>query len=239
MKSWIKKHFLNCFVLISGIAVLMPFGCLLLCKSIMDKWAPGDLIAYYGTGLSIICTMTLGGVTYRQTKIIQEQTHHWEQVNTKRPFFTIKRAYILEDGKEQEVPFQETGFQISRGKQTIVYLELQNCGDGPANHFKRFPETAFGEKNEETVPQDCIAKDASKTVNIRLWAYNQETREETIEFHYENILGFSYRQDLHIREGVIEKRIGPSEGDYVPEYTLMIYPLSAQKEENTEQKRSE
>ena len=194
------------------------------------EWEAGDALGYVGAILSAIAATLMSAATvyiayksYQQSRLFQQKEEDRECANTLYPVFIIERVEC--DGETIE---------SSEGKYLIKNLDasiyLRNIGIGPA--FKVEYERGFGRKvkfstwdDNHTVVQTNDMTPIHIKVGKQANAYSKKIR-------YENILGYTYEQELNYRITHDPIIVGKTEDGYVYDegkYYLEIQNIGEQQ----------
>lgn len=183
----------------------------------------GDVLGFYGTGLTFVGTTFLGMVAFKQNEHHNKTEMELDNANTLTPFLAIRE--VKGKGKGAIPATFERSHYVLHEREGIVVIE--NIGQGLAMQLTY--KTGFGKFSDQEDRQLNINLGINDSISIRLHVKDDDIgkiKEKVIK--YQNIIGFMYEQTLRYK--LISYSFAENEGeDEEDEYCLYVYPLEKQR----------
>lgn len=190
-----------CLPLLVNILFLLGAPCALF----EAKFSADSLLAYFGTALVGIGTISLALLAYRQTEAIEaakkEMTNkqdRFEQENASRPFLVLSRVSLGNDWSAFNV--DEKGYSRARLLDSCSYIriEVENVGSGPACRLRLCDDSAFGHAATVDQHRICLPCDSACIFKIPIGYLKKYAGNKAVQIKYENILGCGFEQSFEI-----------------------------------------
>ena len=156
-------------------------------------WTAKEYLAYFGSALGGIGTISLGIITIIQTRALKDETVDRENANVKRPFFAISE--ILSTSKDASKWGHGNHGHILRFKtNNWSFIEVSNLGDGVANNLVIEP---WGDEDTPKNDVPCFSTPQNEYITIPVMIQAVEGT-KYITIYYQNIIGYAYSQRIEI-----------------------------------------
>ena len=170
--------------------------------------------------VSAFGTLFLGCVSFWQTHQVKRRDDIYQKSNTKRPYLVISDVRFC----DRVIGFEDNSYSIvDMTKKQHVVVELKNEGEGIAANLKFDKKDCFGDMCEELKIRKCISPGGTFQIKIPIEKAKEDFKSK-IEFYYQNIVGFTYNQELHYETNPYVQ----NKNETV--YSMKIYPISSQSE---------
>lgn len=127
LKKWVKKHIIASAILSLGIIffpvllIHISYSIEMPCKFLMAKWSAGELLQFYGSLLSFVGTVLLGGLALWQNQQLAIKNQQFNEL-------------INNQQKQMNMPrFDVTSSMGSNGAFTNWHIYLKNVSENVAN----------------------------------------------------------------------------------------------------------
>ena len=182
----------------------------------------GDVLGFYGAGLTFVGTTFLGMVAFKQNEYHNKTQMEMNNANTLTPFLSISE---VKAPRKLDVPvsFEKSHYEI-QGREAII--EIENIGQGSAIQLTY--KTGFGRFYNPKDKRLNVSLGIKDSFPIRIRGKTDdvgETKEKVIK--YQNIIGFMYEQTLRYK--LVSYPSGTDEMGWEDKYVLYVYPLEKQR----------
>lgn len=127
LKKWVKKHIIASVILSFGIIffpvllIHISYSIEMPCEFLMAKWSAGELLQFYGSLLSFVGTVLLGGLALWQNQQLAIKNQQFNEL-------------INNQQKQMNMPrFDVTSSMGSNGAFTNWHIYLKNVSENVAN----------------------------------------------------------------------------------------------------------
>lgn len=194
-------------------------------------WTAKEYLAYFGSALGGIGTISLGIITIIQTRALKDEAVDRESANVKRPFFTISE--IISTPKDaSKWGHGNHGYILRYKADNWSFIKVSNIGDGIANNLVIEP---WG--NQDTPKNDipCFSTPQNGFITIPVMIKAVE-RTQYVTIYYENLIGYAYSQKIEIvitnslnYKGILLTEEGKEYEATKEEYIATIYNIYPQQ----------
>lgn len=175
------------------------------CALFEAKFSADSFLAYFGTALVGVGTMSLALLAYRQTEAIEDARNEmrevqdrFEQENASRPFLVFSRVSLEDDWSAFHT--DEKGYYRTDLLDSYCYIniEAKNVGSGPACRVRLCDDSAFGHAATVDQHRICLPCGSACVFKIPIGNLKKYGGSEEVQIRYENILGCGFEQSFEI-----------------------------------------